>query len=355
MKNDFIKFESNIIAGPCSAESKRQVLTTVKELVDENIKFIRFGIWKPRTKPGGFEGIGALAFDWAKEAKDKYNIKYGCEVANRDQVNIALDNGCSFIWIGARTTTDPFAVQDIADALSARSEKNDIFVFVKNPMCPDLDLWEGAIQRVYNTGIRKIGAIYRGFKTYNETNKYRNENIWKIPLDLMIKYPSMTMLCDSSHIAGDRQYLQEISDAAINVYNFDGLILESHYDPSCALTDAKQQLTPKCLSELLEKINKSEVVDKPSSSEDNVFNASRVRIDDIDNLIIDLLGERLICSKTIGEYKKSHNIKLYQPDRYNAMLERYTIKCKQLNLDEKYIRDIWDVIHEYSIEVQSKL
>lgn len=355
MKNDFIKFESNIIAGPCSAESKRQVLTTVKELANENIKFIRFGIWKPRTKPGGFEGIGALAFDWVKEAKDKYNIKYGCEVANRDQVNIALDNGCSFVWIGARTTTDPFAVQDIADALSTRLEKNDIFVFVKNPMCPDLDLWEGAIQRVYNTGIRKIGAIYRGFKTYNETNKYRNENIWKIPLDLMIKYPTMTMLCDSSHIAGDRQYLQEISDAAINVYNFDGLILESHYDPSCALTDAKQQLMPKCLSELLENINKSEVVDKPSSEEDNVFNASRVRIDDIDNLIIDLLGERIVCSKTIGKYKKSHNIKLYQPDRYNAMLERYMIKCKQLNLDEKYIRDIWDVIHEYSIEVQSKL
>ena len=171
----------------------------------------------------------------------------------------------------------------------------------------------------------------------------------------MIKYPSMTMLCDSSHIAGDRQYLQEISDAAINVYNFDGLILESHYDPSCALTDAKQQLTPKSLTELLDNINKSEVVDSSSSLKDNVFNSSRIRIDDIDNLIIDLLAERLVCSKSIGEYKKMHNIKLYQPDRYNSMLEKYFNKCKSLGLDEKYIRDIWDVIHEYSIEIQSKL
>jgi chorismate mutase len=354
MKNDFISFKTNIIAGPCAAESKDQILRCAKELKERNINMMRVGIWKPRTKPGGFEGIGEPAFEWMKEAANLYNIEYGCEVANKSQVNIALDNGCNYIWIGARTTTDPFAVQEIADTLNEHPRKNDIFVFVKNPMCPDLDLWEGAIQRIYNTGIRKIGAIYRGFKTYNET-KYRNENIWKIPLDIMIKYPSLTMLCDSSHIAGDRQYLQEISDAAINVYNFDGLILESHYDPSCALTDAKQQLKPCDLVTLLDNISKSEIKDNASNVENNVFNASRIRIDDIDNLIIDLLAERLVCSKTIGEYKKSHNIKLYQPDRYNSMLEKYFNKCKSLGLDEKYIRDIWDVIHEYSIEIQSKL
>lgn len=342
----------NIITGPCAVESKEQFFETCDELRNLGYTFYRGGVWKPRTKPGGFEGLGELALEWMKEYKDLHpEVKMCCEVANTFQTKLVLKYGLDAIWIGARTTTDPFAVQEIADVLSGEwSGKENLIVMVKNPPCPDIDLWEGAIQRIKNSGIKNIIAIHRGFKVY-DSSKYRNEPLWRIPLDLKIKYPDIPIFCDPSHIAGKREYIEELCNTAINIYNFDGLIIESHYNPDEAWTDAKQQLKPCDLKDILSKIYSG--TSAPINNDENELDNYRRKIDYYDTHIIYSLEERLKLSKKIGQFKKAHHMKTFQADRWNSLLNNIIEFGKEHNLDENYIRDIWEIIHEKSIEVQN--
>lgn len=337
----------NIIAGPCSIESKEQFFITCDKLVEEGITNIRGGVWKPRTKPGGFEGLGEQALKWIKEYKETHkNIRFCCEVANKEQVDLALDYGIDFVWIGARTSTDPFAVQQIAEALVKRNP--DIEVFVKNPACPDLELWIGAVERLYAVGIKNVSVIHRGFKVYN-TSIYRNEPLWNIPLQFKIHYPNVKMYLDPSHIAGDKKYIKELCNMAMNVYSYDGIIIESHYKPDIAWTDAKQQITPEELGGLLEEIILKETEDKSE------LLSYRDEIDIIDNNILSLLMQRLNVSVKVGKYKKKHNMKLFQKERFISLLNKLKTRGKELNLNEEYIEKIWNIIHEESIEAQIKI
>lgn len=342
---------NNIIAGPCSAESEEQVLKTAEQLSKIGIKSFRAGVWKPRTKPGGFEGIGELALNWLKKVKDTYGMNIAIEVANKEQVELALKYGINILWIGARTTADPFAVQEIADAIEKYPYKNIIKVLIKNPICPDLDLWEGAYLRIKNTGITNIGVIHRGFKVYEES-KYRNEPIWRIPLDFKIKYPEVMIYCDPSHISGNRQYIEEISNMAINIYGFDGLMIESHYNPEIAWTDAKQQVTPQSLLEIINNINSNPITILENPEESEILSKYRAKIDYYDEHLIYSLEERLKISKLIGKYKKDHNLITFQANRWKSLLENVIKMGKEHGLDENYIKDIWQIIHEKSIEVQ---
>ena len=342
---------TNIIAGPCSVESHEQFFKTCDELRELGYTFFRGGVWKPRTKPGGFEGLGELALQWMKEYKELHpEVKMYCEVANTYQTKLAIKYGLDAIWIGARTTTDPFAVQEIADVLIGEwPGKENLIVMVKNPPCPDIDLWEGAIQRVKNSGIKNIVAIHRGFKLYN-TTKYRNEPIWRIPLELKIKYPVIPILCDPSHISGNRDYIEEICNKAVHTYNFDGFIIESHCNPDEAWTDAKQQLKPVDLKALLDKVYSGEAIEDGNHKE---LDELRNKIDYIDRCLLYSLEDRLNISKKIGEYKKDHHMKTFQAQRWNSLLDNIINLGKEHGLDENYVKDIWEIIHEKSIEIQN--
>lgn len=350
---DFEKYNMpDIITGPCAVESKEQFFTTCDQLRELGYTFFRGGVWKPRTKPGGFEGLGELALEWMKEYKELHpDVKMCCEVANTFQTKLAIKYGLDAIWIGARTTTDPFAVQEIADVLSGEwPGKENLVVMVKNPPCPDIDLWEGAIQRIKNSGIDKIIAIHRGFKVY-DTGKYRNEPLWRIPIELKTKLPDIPIFCDPSHIAGKREYVEEICHKAIHVYNFDGLIIESHCNPSKAWTDAKQQLTPTDLHDMLSRVYSGVCAETGDGKE---LEELRKKIDYIDTCIVYSLEERLRLSKKVGEYKKENHMKTFQPDRWNSLLNHIIEFGKEHSLDENYVKDIWEIIHEKSIEVQNQ-
>lgn len=345
---------NNIIAGPCSIESKEQFFNTCNQLRELGFTNIRGGVWKPRTKPGGFEGLGELALQWMKEYKVLYpQMLMFCEVANKDQLNLALSYDIDGIWIGARTTVDPFAVQEIADALSSIEYKQNLIVMVKNPVCPDIDLWEGAIQRIWKAGIdpNNVIAIHRGFKIYGQS-KYRNEPIWRIPLDLKIKYPNLKIFVDPSHISGNREYIPEIVKEAINVYGFDGLIIESHFEPNNAWTDAKQQLVPCKMKEIIDEVFN----DKTNSiSNTKELDDYRKQIDWCDTQLLYFLGQRQEISKKIGNYKKTNNMTTFQKDRWKNLLNNIVKEgFEKYGLSEKYIEDIWEIIHENSIDIQSK-
>lgn len=340
----------NIIAGPCSIETKEQFFNTCNELVNNGITFIRGGVWKPRTKPGGFEGLGEIALKWIKEYKDDAdNVKFCIEVANKEQVRLALEYGIDSLWIGARTTTDPFAVQEIAEAIKEYSKNNNIEIMVKNPVCPDLDLWIGAVERLHQVGLKNISVIHRGFKVYNNS-KYRNEPLWNIPLTFKINYPDIKLYLDPSHIAGKREYIEELINIAINIYSYDGLIIESHINPDEAWTDAKQQLTPEELNNILYKVIKKENNDDKATLEDY-----RNKIDEIDNNLLTLLYQRLEISKKIGEYKKRNNMKLFQKDRFISLLDKLKKEGEKFNLNKEYIENIWNIIHEESINKQIEI
>ena len=337
----------NIIAGPCSIESREQFLTTVDLLDGLGFHNVRGGVWKPRTKPGGFEGLGEKAFEFVEDMP--MNMDFFCEVANREQLKIALDHGLKGIWIGARTTVDPFAVQEIADALREYNAA-DLIVMVKNPVCPDIDLWEGAITRLINAGIdgKNIIAIHRGFKT-NEITKYRNKPIWKIPLELKRRLPWIKIYIDPSHIAGDSKYLEEILYMAFNVYDYDGAIIECHCNPESAWTDAKQQVTPLEMKEILDMILAKK---KSKTFDEKKLENWRNLIDIIDESILNMLQDRLKISKYIGNYKKENNITVFQESRWNKILDRLVKLGKEKGLDKEYIENIWEIIHERSIEEQ---
>ncbi len=337
-----------IIAGPCSAESEEQVLNTAKQLSEQGIGIFRAGIWKPRTRPNSFEGVGSIGLEWLKLAKQETGIMVSTEVANVKHVYEALRMGVDIIWIGARTSANPFAIQDIADALKGV----DIPVFVKNPINPDVDLWMGAIERIQGAGITRVGAIHRGFSTFDKT-RYRNIPQWQLPIELRRRMPDLPMICDPSHIAGRRDILLEISQKAMDL-NYDGLIIETHINPDKAWSDAKQQITPAQLKELLGKL----VLRTLKSSNPNILHTLedlRQQIDKFDNELLDILEERMKVAEEIGDYKKINNITILQPDRWYEILTKTKEKGKSRNLSDEFIAQIFKSIHQESINKQTKI
>ena len=282
-----------VIAGPCSAETEDQVLETAKELAAQGIKIFRAGIWKPRTKPGGFEGVGSIGLPWLKRVKEETGMYVSTEVANQYHVFEALKYGVDILWIGARTAANPFSMQEIADALKGV----DIPILIKNPVNPDLELWIGAVERIYNAGIRKIGVIHRGFSAYDK-RIYRNLPQWHIPIELRRRFPNIPIICDPSHIGGKRDLIAPLSQQAMDL-GFDGLIIESHCNPDCTWSDASQQVTPDVLAYILDML----IIRETSQSTENL-NELRRQIDELDNQLLDLLAKRMRISREIGLYKK---------------------------------------------------
>ena len=336
-----------LIAGPCSAETEEQTLATAKKLSGYGYKIFRAGIWKPRTRPGAFEGVGTIGLPWLKRVQKETGMFVCIEVANTHHVYEALKFGVDILWIGARTTANPFAVQEVADALKGI----DIPVLVKNPVNPDIDLWIGAIERINRAGIKRIGAIHRGFSSFEDI-KYRNSPHWQIPIELRRRIPELPIINDPSHIAGRRDLLKEISQEAMDL-NFDGLIVESHINPDKAWSDAKQQLTPEALHEMIESIvlRKSRITDIPRVTLDNL----RTKIDKLDNELLDLLKKRMKISEAIGKYKFENNITILQTRRYDEILTKRREKAVEKGLNPDFVIDIFESIHEESIHCQNEV
>ena len=334
-----------LIAGPCSAETEEQVMETAYQLADKNIHLYRAGIWKPRTRPNSFEGVGKEGLKWLKRVKKETGMKVTTEVANKDHVFEALKHEIDVLWLGARTTVNPFSVQEIADAL----EGTNIPVLIKNPINADLGLWMGAIERIYKAGITQIGVIHRGFSSPGNT-MYRNAPMWQIPIDLMAKYPDLTIICDNSHICGRRDTLQQVAQRALDL-NFDGLMTETHPNPDEAWSDAKQQITPFVYSELVKdlKIRKANF-QNPATLTD--IADLRHEIDIIDDEIFAILGKRMKVAEAIGRYKKENNIAILQPTRWGEILSKAVEVGKKQGLSEQFVASFLKAIHHESIEHQ---
>lgn len=330
-----------VIAGPCSAETEEQVLATATDLASSGIKIFRAGIWKPRTKPGGFEGVGEPGLRWLQRVKEETGMYIATEVANSHHVEAALKAGVDIMWLGARTSANPFAVQEIADAVAG----TDTTVLIKNPINPDLELWIGALQRIYNAGIRRIGAIHRGFSAYGK-HLYRNLPQWHIPIELRRRLPQLQLFCDPSHIGGKRELIAPLSQQAMDL-GFDGLIVESHCDPDCAWSDKSQQVTPEVLSYIL---NMLVVRDTQSTTESLAI--LRRQIDTIDNELIELLARRMRVSRDIGQYKKEHNIQVLQAGRYDDVLRSRMKLAEQLDMSGEFMKTVYQAIHEESVRQQ---
>ncbi len=336
------------IAGPCSAETEEQVMETAKGLNEFGIHVYRAGIWKPRTHPGSFEGVGSVGLKWLKKVKETYGMKVCTEVATEKHVLECIKYGVDMIWIGARTSTNPFLMQEIADALSG----TDIPVLVKNPVNPDLDLWIGALERLNQAGIRKLGVVHRGFST-SASIPYRNDPGWKIAIELRTRYPQMAFFADPSHMAGSRKYLQELSQRAMDL-GLDGLMVESHCTPDCAWSDAKQQLTPQDLRTMLETL-----VIRDETSDDAAYkegiDALRARIDVLDESLLKLLKDRMDVSRKIGAYKREHNVAILQTGRWDQVLKETVERAAQLGISEQAISAIMTAIHDESVRIQNEV
>ena len=336
------------IAGPCSAETEEQVMETARGLHEFGIHVFRAGIWKPRTHPGSFEGVGTPGLQWLRKVKETFGMKVCTEVASEKHVQECLRSGVDMVWIGARTSANPFVVQEIADALTG----TDIPVLVKNPVSPDLDLWVGALERLNRAGIRKLGVIHRGFST-SASIPYRNDPGWKIAIELRTRYPRMVFFADPSHMGGDRKYLQELSQRAMDL-GLDGLMVESHCNPSCAWSDARQQLTPQALRTLLESL-----IIRDNTSDNEAYregiDALRARIDVLDESLLRLLGDRMEVSRSIGRYKKDHNVAILQAGRWEQLLSDMVAGAAALGISEEAIRGIMTAIHEESVRVQNQV
>ncbi|WP_108823309.1 bifunctional 3-deoxy-7-phosphoheptulonate synthase/chorismate mutase type II [Dysgonomonas sp. Marseille-P4361] len=330
-----------VIAGPCSAETEEQVMNAAKLLSADGIKIMRAGIWKPRTKPGGFEGVGSEGLIWLKNVKKETGMYVSTEVATQKHVYEALKHGIDLLWIGARTTANPFAVQEIAEALQGV----DIPVLVKNPVNPDLELWIGALERLSNVGLTRLGAIHRGFSSYDK-KIYRNLPQWHIPIELKRRYPDLPILCDPSHIGGTRDLIQPLSQQAMDL-NYDGLIIESHCNPDEAWSDAAQQVTPSRLKEILSSLV---IREEGQSTED--LSILRRQIDELDNQLLELLAKRMRVSREIGTFKKEHNMTVVQTDRYDEILNKRIPQAKGLDVDPEFMRTILEAIHEESVRQQ---
>lgn len=335
-----------VIAGPCSAETEEQVLQTAREIAaTKRVHIFRAGIWKPRTRPGQFEGAGSIGLEWLKKVKAETGLTTAVEVANVKHVQGALNSGIDFLWIGARTTVNPFSVQDIADALKGV----DIPVLIKNPVNADLDLWIGAIERIQKTGITKIGAIHRGFSS-SDRSKYRNKPVWELPIELKRRMPELPLLCDPSHICGTTELLFDVAQTAIDL-DYQGLMIETHCNPLSALSDAGQQVDPKGLEKLLEKI-----VIRKSSIEDKNFIRTlediRDKIDKLDNDLIRLLGSRMEMARAIGQNKKSSGVTIFQNSRWNEIVQDRTKQGMEKQLTPEFMMKLFEIIHQESIHHQ---
>lgn len=333
-----------LIAGPCSAETEEQVMCTAKQLAANGVKIMRAGIWKPRTKPGGFEGIGPVGLQWLKQVKKETGMYVSTEVATQKHVYEALKYGVDMLWIGARTTANPFAVQEIAEALQGV----DIPVLVKNPVNPDLELWIGALERLSAVGLTKLGAIHRGFSSYDKS-VYRNMPQWHIPIELKRRFPDLPIICDPSHIGGRRDLIQPLSQQAMDM-GFEGLIIETHCDPTNAWSDAAQQVTPDVLKEIIENLV---IRDTKQTTEDLV--ELRKQIDDLDQRLLELLSKRMRVSTEIGQYKKEHDIAIVQTDRYDDILTRRMAEAVSMKMNPEFMRVVLEAIHEESVRVQIEL
>lgn len=333
-----------VIAGPCSAETEEQTLTTARQLAQNGIKIFRAGIWKPRTKPGGFEGIGVEGLQWLRRVKNETGMYVATEVATAKHVYEALKYGIDVLWIGARTTANPFAVQEIADALRGV----DIPILIKNPVNPDIELWIGAIERIYNAGLHQLAAVHRGFSSYDK-KVYRNQPQWHIPIELHRRLPDLPLFCDPSHIGGKRELIAPLSQQAMDL-QFDGLIIESHCAPDNAWSDKAQQLSPEVLDVILRKLVLREM---KQTTEDLVD--LRREIDSIDNELLELLAKRMRISSEIGTYKKEHGIAVLQTGRYNEILEKRIASGERLGMSREFMRTFLEAIHEESVRVQVEL
>lgn len=334
-----------IIAGPCSAETEKQVMSTAHELSNMGVKIFRAGIWKPRTRPNAFEGVGSRGFEWLARVKEETGMRVATEVANVKHVYEALRANVDVLWIGARSSANPFAMQEIADVLKGM----DLPVLVKNPINPDVDLWQGAIERLQKAGISRIGAIHRGVSSYDQTI-YRNVPQWQIPIELKRRIPGISVICDPSHIGGKRELLQPISQKAMDL-NFDGLMIETHIDPDNAWSDAKQQITPKVLKQLLDKLILREV--HPDGISYDTLDDLRFMIDDFDRQLLDVLKKRMNVVQDIGLYKKSNNMTILQPDRWDEVLNKSMDMSKEALLSDVMVQKIFRAIHQESINKQT--
>ena len=332
-----------IIAGPCSAETEEQVFSTAEALAKKDIRIYRAGIWKPRTKPGGFEGVGTEGLVWLNRVKKELGMYVSTEVATKNHVIEAVKHGIDILWIGARTSANPFAVQEIADALQETGFNGP--VLIKNPVNPDLELWIGAIERIYNAGIRKIGVIHRGFSSYDK-KLYRNLPQWHIPIELKRRLPHLPLIVDPSHIGGKRELIAPLSQQAMDL-NCDGLIIESHCEPDKAWSDKEQQVTPDILSYIL---NTLVIRDTKHTTES--LNELRQQIDQIDDELLAILAKRMRVSKEIGQYKKEHNMPVLQTVRYDEILDKRIKQAESLDMGGAFIKEVLEAVHEESIRHQ---
>lgn len=333
-----------IIAGPCSAETEEQVMQTATELANRGIRIFRAGIWKPRTKPGGFEGVGEPGLAWLQRVKQETGMYVTTEVATAKHVEAALNAGMDMLWIGARTSANPFAMQEIADALAGV----DIPVLVKNPVNPDLELWIGGMERLNNAGVKRMAAIHRGFSSYDK-KIYRNLPQWHIPIELRRRIPNLPIFCDPSHIGGKRELIASLSQQAMDL-GFDGLIVESHCNPDCAWSDAAQQVTPDVLAYILNLL----VIRKEKQSTENL-NELRTQIDECDNNIIEILAKRMRICREIGTFKKEHAMTILQTGRYNEILEKRGAQGELCGMSADFMRTIFEAIHGESVRQQMEI
>lgn len=338
-----------LIAGPCSAESIEQVMDSAAALKNIPIDLFRAGVWKPRTRPGSFEGMGEDALKWLSVVKEEYKIPVTIEVAEPAHVELALKYGVDVLWIGARTTVNPFQVQRLADALSGAN----IPVMVKNPVNPDVDLWEGAIERLKRVGITDVAAIHRGFSSYNAASAYRNQPNWPIPIELKRRNPDLTIICDPSHITGKSNMVADISQKAMDM-GFEGLMTEVHPDPKVALSDAGQQLTPEAYKALVENLVIRDI-ENASMSKSMGLEYLRQIMDGVDAEIIDLIARRMELSEKIGSVKKECNMTAYQPERWSDIVNTRGERAEKLHLSKEFIIDLYERIHNESIRKQIEI
>ena len=333
-----------VIAGPCSAETEEQVMDTARQLANNGIRIFRAGVWKPRTKPGGFEGKGMEALPWMQRVKAETGMLLATEVATPEHVEAALKAGIDILWIGARTSANPFSVQAIADALKGV----DVPVFVKNPVNPDVELWTGALLRINSAGIRRLGAIHRGFSSVDQ-KLYRNPPMWHLPIELKRRFPMLPVITDPSHMGGRRDLIAPISQQAMDL-GFDGLMIESHCNPDCAWSDAKQQVLPEVLDFILDRL----VIRKSVEATESI-NQLRKQIDELDNHLMDVLTKRMRISREIAEYKKLHNMTVVQTTRYSEILDKRAAQGSLCGMSPDFVRDIYEHIHEESVRQQLEI
>ncbi|MBF7091236.1 bifunctional 3-deoxy-7-phosphoheptulonate synthase/chorismate mutase type II [Flavobacterium sp. ALJ2] len=337
-----------VIAGPCSAETEEQVLKIAHELKNSDVSIFRAGIWKPRTRPGGFEGVGEIGLKWLQKAKAETGLLMGTEVATAAHCKLALEHDIDVLWVGARTTANPFAVQEIADTLKG----TDKIVLIKNPVNPDLSLWLGGVERLHMAGIEKLGVIHRGFSTYEKT-KYRNIPEWQIAIELQNKFPDLPLIIDPSHITGDRKMILEVTQEALDL-NYDGMIIETHTDPDNAWSDAAQQVTPDTLKQIFKDLRVRKTDDKTDEYSQKMSKL-RANIDVLDANLLDLLGKRMKVADEIGQVKKNANVAILQNNRWNEILGKMILEGEKKGLSEEFVLKMFKAIHQESISHQERI